>query len=154
MQRLRFSVPAVLGVFLLALGSGARTQDGPYDLVIRNGRVLDGSGNPYVYADVGIKGDTIVAIGDLKGAVSARTIDASAQYVTPGFFAMHEHIETDVLEGHGTLANFTTQGFTTAGINMDGRTAVWPVAKQHAACRAACSSASARRIAAGSSRRC
>jgi N-acyl-D-amino-acid deacylase len=103
-----------------------------YDLIIRNGRVLDGTGNPFVYADVGIRGDVIARIGDLRTATAKRVIDASNQYVTPGFFAMHEHIEPAILGGFGTLPNFTTQGFTTAVIDADGRTAIWPVSKQRA----------------------
>ena len=109
---------------------GAQAPD--YDLIIRNGRVLDGSGNPFVYADVAIRGDLIARVGDLRGAMAKRVIDASNQYVTPGWFAMHEHIEPEILAGHGTLPNFTTQGFTTAVINADGRTAIWPLAKQRA----------------------
>ncbi|MBI3981932.1 MAG: amidohydrolase family protein [Gemmatimonadetes bacterium] len=101
-----------------------------YDLIIRGGRVLDGSGNPFFHADVGIRGDTIVAVGQLGQATADRVIDARGQYVTPGFIALHEHIESAILRGFGTLPNFTTQGFSTAVINADGRTAVWPITKQ------------------------
>lgn len=122
-------------VLAILLGPGHAllvAQTPEYDLIIRNGRVLDGSGNPFVYADVGVRGDMIARVGDLRGATAKRVIDASNQYVTPGFFAMHEHIEPAILRGHGTLPNFTTQGFTTAVINADGRTAIWPMAKQRA----------------------
>jgi len=101
-----------------------------YDLVIRGGRVLDGSGNPFFYADVGVRGDRIVAVGDLSTTRSARFIDAAGKYVTPGFFAMHEHIEPAILSGYGTLPNYTTQGFTTAIIDADGRSPVWPLSRQ------------------------
>lgn len=101
-----------------------------YDVIIRGGRVLDGSGNPFFYADVGIRGDGIAAVGDLRDAMAARVIDARGKYVTPGFVALHEHIEPAILRGFGTLPNFTTQGFTTAVINADGRTGVWPIAQQ------------------------
>ena len=114
------------------LSASTASQGGDFDIIIRNGRVLDGSGNPFVYADVGIRGDVIARIGDLRTARARRTIDAAGQYVTPGWFAMHEHIEPDILAGHGTLPNFTTQGFTTAVIDADGRTAVWPLSKQKA----------------------
>ena len=106
-------------------------QPPAYDVVVRGGRVLDGSGNPYVYADVAIKGDTIAAVGDLRDANAARTIDARGHYVTPGFIALHEHIEGDVIAGRGALTNFTTQGFTTAVINTDGRMP-WPLEKERA----------------------
>lgn len=118
--------------FLLTLLVAADAAAQDYDVIIRGGRVLDGTGNPAVYADVGIRGDTIVRIGDLGGARARRSVNASGQYVTPGWFAMHEHVEPDILAGHGTLPNFTTQGFTTAVVDADGRTAVWPLSKQKA----------------------
>lgn len=113
-----------------AAGALAAAQPASFDVVIKNGRVLDGSGNPYVFADVGIRGDTISAVGDLREASATRILDAAGQYVTPGFFALHEHIEPAILKGHGTLPNFTTQGFSTAVIDADGRTHVWPLTKQ------------------------
>src|SRR5687768_8977247 len=62
-----------------------------YDLLIRNGRVLDGAGNPWIRADVAITGDRVVAIGDLAGARARRTIDAADRYVAPGFIDTHSH---------------------------------------------------------------
>ena len=100
------------------------------DIVITNGRILDGSGNPYFYADVGIRGDRIVEIGDLGGRPAARTIDAAGQYVTPGFIALHEHIDTGILAGFNRVTNYTTQGFTTAVINADGWKGMWPLRAQ------------------------
>lgn len=121
-------------VVLLAIAapSAVAAQSPPYDVVIRNGRVVDGTGNPPFYADVGVRGDQIVAVGDLRNAEARRSVDATGQYVTPGFIALHEHIEPAILSGHGTLPNYTTQGFTTAVINADGRTVIWPVARQRA----------------------
>src|SRR5438067_1934717 len=119
----------ISATMLAALGAALASQTPAYDIVIRNGRVLDGTGNPFVYADVAIAGDTIAAVGNLQRASAARTIDARGQYVTPGFIALHEHIEGDVVAGRGALPNFTTQGFTTAVIDADGRTR-WPLARQ------------------------
>ena len=113
------------GIFI-----GVVLQAPAYDVVIRGGRILDGSGNPHFYADVGIRGDRIVTVGDLSGAAARRTVDARGHYVVPGFFTLHEHIEPAILRGHGTLPNFTTQGFTTAVIDADGRTNVWPLTRQ------------------------
>lgn len=118
----------LLPVVLFATSAAAQE----YDVIIRGGRVLDGTGNPAIHADVGIRGDTIARIGDLRSARARRVVDASGQYVTPGWFAMHEHVEPDILAGQGTLPNFTTQGFTTAVVDADGRTAVWPLARQKA----------------------
>ncbi len=119
---------AVAGVLLL-LPAMAPQQGPEFDVIIRNGRVLDGTGNPYFFADVGIRGDVIARVGDLRSARARRVVDARGQFVTPGWFALHEHIEADILAGQGTLPNFTTQGFTTAVIDADGRTHVWPIAK-------------------------
>ena len=120
-------------LLLLGLPSGAvQAQD--FDVLILNGRVLDGSGNPFVYTDVGIRGDEIVAVGELDGSTAARTVDASGQYVTPGFIGMHEHIEgglgPGILDGYNRVTNYTTQGFTTAVINADGFPGVWPLSEQ------------------------
>lgn len=123
-SRPRAAVPlllaALVATFPLCGPVAAQSDPGPFDVVIRGGRVLDGSGNPFFYADVGIRGGEIAAVGDLDDATAGRTIDANGKYVTPGFIALHEHIEGDILEGYGTVPNYTTQGFTTAVINTDG----------------------------------
>jgi N-acyl-D-amino-acid deacylase len=124
---LRIAAAVLVGVGLS--GAGAATQPADFDIVIRNGRVLDGTGNPFIHADIGIRGDTIAAIGKLENARAPKIVDARDRYVTPGFMALHEHIEGDILAGRGTLVNFTTQGFTTAVINTDGRSG-WPLARQ------------------------
>jgi len=93
----------------------------PFDLVIRNGRVLDGTGTPWYSADVGIRGDRIVAVGNLEGATARRTIDAAGRYVTPGFIDLHSHsgpglATPELSEGRPLLA----QGITTTFVNPDG----------------------------------
>ena len=127
---LRLAIAFALGA--LTLVPSAATAQPTYDVLIRSGRILDGTGNPFYYADLAIRGDTIVRIGDLSRASASRVIDAKGKYVTPGFVAMHEHIEPAILSGYGTLPNFTTQGFTTAVIGADGRNAIWPLATQRA----------------------
>jgi N-acyl-D-amino-acid deacylase len=67
-----------------------------YDLLIRNGRVVDGSGLPSFVADVGIKDGKIAEIGRLKGS-AARTIDASGMAVSPGFIDHHTHMDGQIL---------------------------------------------------------
>lgn len=121
----------VFAVVLVLCGVGATAVSAQaLDVVITNGRILDGTGNPYFYGDVGIRGDRIVEIGDLSGRPAARTIDARGQYVTPGFIALHEHIDTGILAGHNRVTNYTTQGFTTAVINADGWRGMWPLRAQ------------------------
>jgi len=68
-----------------------------FDVRIINGDVIDGSGRPRVRADVGIRGDTIAAIGDLSKKTSTITIDATQQVLTPGFIDLLGHSESSVL---------------------------------------------------------
>jgi len=68
-----------------------------YDLIIRNGRVVDGSGRPAFAADVAIKGDRIARVGNLAGARAKRTIDARGQIVAPGFIDMLGQSESFLL---------------------------------------------------------
>src|SRR5262245_58589658 len=83
MRRPAFAVP----LLLLVLAS-LNAQD--YDLVIRGGKVVDGSGRPAVAADIGVRSGRVVALGEVKGR--GRTeIDAAGQTVAPGFIDVHTH---------------------------------------------------------------
>ncbi len=68
-----------------------------FDLIIRGGRLVDGTGSPERRADVGISGDRIAAIGDLSAAAAARVIDASGCVVAPGFIDVHAHSDAYLL---------------------------------------------------------
>ena len=68
-----------------------------FDLLIGNGTVVDGSGQPGVPADVGIRGDRIVAVDDLSAAMAARTVDATGKIVAPGFIDIHTHSDFSLL---------------------------------------------------------
>src|SRR5262245_40999781 len=92
-----------------------------FDILITNGRVLDGTGNPWYRADIGITGDRIRAMGSLGNATAKTVIDAGDRYVTPGFIDVHSHagggLATQELKhGQPLLA----QGLTTVFINPDG----------------------------------
>jgi N-acyl-D-amino-acid deacylase len=81
-----------------------------YDVLIRHARVIDGAGNPWFRADVGIKDGKIAAIGRLDGP-AARTIDAAERVLAPGFIDVHTHIEDDI-EKVPRADNFLLDGVT------------------------------------------
>ena len=96
-------------------------QPARYDVLIRNARVMDGTGNPWLRADLGITGDRITAVGRLSGATAARVIDARDRIVAPGFIDVHSHagegLTTAALhQGQPPIA----QGITTVIANPDG----------------------------------
>jgi len=99
-------------VALLLLICSAAAQDAPYDLLIRGGRVVDGTGNPWFGADVAIRGERIVAVGKLAGMKATRAIDATGLVIAPGFIDMHSHSDLLLLED-GHAQSKIRQGVTT-----------------------------------------
>ena len=83
-----------------------------YDLVLRGGKLIDGSGNPWVHGDVAIRGDRIVAVGRVPTGSSKREIDAKGLVVAPGFIDMHSHSDYVLLED-GDAQSKIRQGVTT-----------------------------------------
>jgi len=83
-----------------------------YDVIIRGGRLVDGTGAPWRAADLAIAGDRIVAIGDLAGRPARQTVDATGLVVAPGFIDMLGQSEFNVLVD-GRAASKITQGITT-----------------------------------------
>jgi len=110
-MRIRLNVAAALiaaatcGAYLL------QAQGTPYDLVIRGGHVVDGTGNPWVAADVAIRNGRIAAVGRLPTATAARTIDAAGRIVAPGFIDLHTHSDIALL-ADGTAQSKVRQGVT------------------------------------------
>lgn len=90
-----------------------------FDLLIRNGRVIDGSGLPWFRADVGVTGDRITAVGAIGDAPAKTTIDAAGQVVCPGFIDAHVHGDLALLVDpyHEPAVR---QGVTTYVLGQDG----------------------------------
>src|SRR5688500_14993400 len=104
-------------VLTLLAGTVAHGQTRSFDIIITNGTVIDGSGNPRYDADVGIRNGFIAAIGDLDEATAPTRVDARGLFVTPGFINIHSHASADALP---TAVNMLTQGVTTEIFNADG----------------------------------
>ena len=73
---------------LLILSAFAFAADSPFDLVITNGHIVDGTGSPWYSGDIGIRDCRIAAIGNLSTAARKRTFDAKGKVVAPGFVDM------------------------------------------------------------------
>jgi N-acyl-D-aspartate/D-glutamate deacylase len=111
------------GLFALLLSTAALLAQAPatYDLVIRNGRVLDGMGNPWIAADVAINDGRFAAVGKITGK-GEREIDATGRYVSPGWIDMMDQ-SGGVLPRNGLAENKLRMGVTTA-IGGEGGTPV------------------------------
>lgn len=105
----------------LAGGAGAVASAAEYDVLIRHGRVVDGTGAPWVRADVAIAGDRIAAVGKLEGSAAKHVIDATGLYVAPGFIDGHTHAGPALTVARTAAAEpLLRQGITTAFVNPDG----------------------------------
>lgn len=116
--RMTVSVMAlfVVGIAAVGIRSAARqdtdaARGESYDVIIRGGHILDGTGNPWYAADIGIRGDKIAAIGKLEGASARQTIDATGKVVAPGFIDMLGQSETSLLIDKRSLSKLS-QGIT------------------------------------------
>jgi N-acyl-D-amino-acid deacylase len=94
-----------------AEGSRSSGTTGRFDVLIRNGRILDGTGGPWYSADIGIRGDRIVAIGKLDAAEANKTVDAKGRIVAPGFIDMLGQSEDSLLIDNRSLSKLS-QGIT------------------------------------------
>lgn len=110
-RRPTFRRTAAVAVVLFA-AAVARAAEPAYDLIVRHGKVIDGTGNAWFYADVAVAGDRIAAIGDLSKATAKAEIDASGLVVAPGFIDVHTHADED-LYTQPTADNFIRDGVTT-----------------------------------------
>jgi len=98
-----------LGLLLALLAALATAQD--YDVLIRGGRIVDGTGNPSYMADLAIRGGKIAAMGRLAGKTAGQTIDASGLTVAPGFIDIHNHSDESIVQD-GNAQSMVRQGVT------------------------------------------
>jgi N-acyl-D-aspartate/D-glutamate deacylase len=117
-----------------SIAQNSSAQDDPtqvsFDIIIKGGRVIDGSGNPWYNADVGIIDERIIRIGNLDGASADQTIDATGLTVSPGFIDPHTH----ALQGIFDVPNAESallQGVTTLTEGNDG-SSPFPIDKHYA----------------------
>jgi len=95
------------------LNSQASLSSGDeYDVLLKNGSIIDGSGNPWVSGDIAILGDRIAAIGKLDGAHAKRVIDAKGLVISPGFIDMLGQSEASLLIDNRSISKLA-QGITT-----------------------------------------
>ncbi len=104
---------ALLFLLVCLIAPASRSQATPpqYDLAIINGRIIDGTGNPWFYGSVAIKNNRIVKVGWVDPQSAARTIDATGRIVAPGFIDVHTHVEGS-LANNPTADNFIYMGVT------------------------------------------
>ncbi len=103
---------ALAGTLTATTTAAAAPAAPPYDLIVENGRVVDGTGSPWMAGDVGIRGGRIAAVGHLGGAPAARRIDAAGRVVAPGFIDMLGQSELTILV-EPRLPSKIFQGITT-----------------------------------------
>ena len=120
---LRFSTGLALLAMIVAVTTARAQQPQPFDVLISGGQVIDGTGNPWFYADVGIRGGRVVAVGKLAGVQARRVIDARGKVVTPGFIDIHSHAAEGLASDdvrRRRAPDIVTQGVTTVAVNPDG----------------------------------
>ncbi len=100
----------ILTLLMVVITAGA--DEPRYDLVIRNGTIVDGTGNPWSLGDVAVRGDRIVAVGKIAAGKADREIDARGLVVAPGFIDIHSHSDYLLLED-GNAPSKVRQGVTT-----------------------------------------
>ena len=99
-----------LGIALVAFS--CQPPSDSFDILITNGKIIDGTGNPWYRGDVGIRGDKVVAIGKLSASNARRIIDAEGKVVSPGFIDMLGQSELTLLIDHRAMSKIS-QGITT-----------------------------------------
>src|SRR2546429_7246530 len=115
----KLTIIGVAALLILALAALPTAQPRPYDLLPRNGRIVDGSGSPWYRGDVAIRGDTIVRIAPSITEPATRVIDLAGQVIAPGFIDIHTHARRGIFDVP-TADNYIRQGVTTLMEGPDG----------------------------------
>ena len=124
-RHLRRTLLAILALLCAIAPAPAHASSAPYDLIIRNGHIIDGTGSPWYSGDIGIRNGRIAAIGFLGAAQAKRTIDAHGMVVAPGFIDMLGQSELTILVNphlpskifQGITTEFTGEGGSAAPLN-------------------------------------
>ena len=115
-MRRTIAASLLAGVGLLGCGGPAsRAPAAAFDLVVSNGRIVDGTGNPWFYGDIGVRGDRIVVVlpqGALAGAQAKERVDATGLAVAPGFIDLQAHSWNQLLFADGRVIGKVSQGVT------------------------------------------
>ena len=117
-MRLQSACTVLLLILLGASVLSEEPREDQFDLVVRNGKIVDGTGNPWFHADLAIRGDKIVALGKVPADKAKREIDAKGLVVAPGFIDMHSHSDYMLLED-GNAQSKIRQGVTTEVLGED-----------------------------------
>src|SRR5437660_10998682 len=104
-------VLGVVAILIPALAGMTTAQSQPYDLLLRNGRIVDGTGGPWYRADIAIRGDTIVRIAPSISEPATRVIDVGGQVIAPGFIDIHTHARRGIFDVP-TADNYIRPGVT------------------------------------------
>jgi N-acyl-D-amino-acid deacylase len=113
----------IFTICVLSHSANAQENNERFDLLILNGRIIDGTGNPWVYSDVGIIGDRIASVGRLTDQSASRVIDAQGMVVTPGFIDVHTHSDKTLADSEASAnLQYLLQGVTTVRPGADGLT--------------------------------
>jgi dihydroorotase/N-acyl-D-amino-acid deacylase len=111
-------------VHVAAISSAVSAQVQPtYDVILRNGRVVDGTGSPWYRADVAIRGGVIERVGHALPGSARREIDVAGQVIAPGFIDLHSHGGSGIFQVP-TADNYIRQGVTTLIAGPDGSSAL------------------------------
>lgn len=106
----KFTFIVLMSMLLSQFGAVSGQTSGPYDLVITNARIIDGTGNPWFHGSIAIKDGRIVSVGRIENPQASRIIDARGQIVAPGFIDVHAH--TEDIFSNPTAENFVRMGVT------------------------------------------